>query len=179
MNNRSTLRKETVIMTQTAIFAAIALVIGWLESLLPSMTFLPPGAKPGFSNVVTMYVAGTMGIVPAMSIAVIKGCFAFLTRGLTAGMMSLCGGVLSTLVMFLFFKFSKNSGFVGIGIAGAITHNATQLGVAALLTGASMMWYAPWLLGVGIIAGTLTGVILNFIMPLLDKITPAYFFEKE
>lgn len=165
----STLRKETVIMTKTAIFAAIAVAVGWLESLLPSVAFLPPGAKPGFSNVATMYAAGTMGIVPALVIAVIKGCFAFLTRGLTAGLMSLCGGVLSTIVMYLLFRISGKFGFVGIGIAGAITHNAVQLGVAAMLTGASMLWYAPWLLIMGVITGTLTGIALNLLIPLLEK----------
>ena len=39
------------------IMAALSLVLGFLENMLiPDIPFLPVGAKPGLSNVVTMFV---------------------------------------------------------------------------------------------------------------------------
>ena len=47
--------------------AALALVLSFLEGMLiPDIPFLPVGAKPGLSNVVTMFVASTMGFPGAI-----------------------------------------------------------------------------------------------------------------
>ncbi|MDR1564815.1 MAG: Gx transporter family protein [Oscillospiraceae bacterium] len=164
------MREKTLRLTQTALLAALAIVISFIESLLPPIPAMPPGAKPGFSNVITMYAAGAMGLLPALSIAVIKSMFVLLTRGLTAALMSLAGGVLSTLAMYLYFKLFKGSGMIGVGLAGALAHNAAQLLVAYLLTGMSILAYAPWLIIISIVTGSATGVCLKLLMPIMIKI---------
>ena len=110
---------------RTALFgllAALAAALSYLEGLLPTAAFLPPGAKPGFSNLVNLFAASFMGTVPALGIALLKACFAGLTRGGTAFFMSLCGGTLSTLLMCLLLKRTRRLSFIGIGIAGAVCH---------------------------------------------------------
>ena len=81
------------------ILCAQAIALSFLESLIPALPFLPPGAKPGFSNIVTMFAVLTFGLPQAMCITVFKALFALATRGATAFFMSLAGGVLSTLAM--------------------------------------------------------------------------------
>lgn len=153
------------------LMTALALTLSALEMSLPAIPMLPPGAKLGLSNIVTMYVAGTVGLVPAISIAVVKGLFSGVMRGATAMMMSLSGGVASTFVMWLLLQFKKRPfGLLGLGIAGALTHNAAQLAVAALLTTPAIIWYIPWLILFGILSGILTGFVLRAIMPLLSRI---------
>ena len=154
-----------------AILCAQALALGFLESLIPPLPFLPPGAKPGFSNIITMFAAGSLGLPQALVITLVKGGFAFVTRGFTAGIMSLSGGILSTLAMWLLLKFANNKlGLIGISVICALCHNAGQLGAAAVITGSGVIiYYAPALAVFGIATGAVTGIILRAVMPVLEK----------
>lgn len=150
--------------------AALAIALSALESSLPPIPMLPPGAKLGLSNLVTMYAAGACGLLPALCIAVVKGLFAGVTGGVTAMLMSLCGGAASTFVMWLLLRAKKPFGSAGLGVAGALTHNAAQLAVAAVLTTPAVVYYIPWLILFGVLSGILTGTVLHLILPLLDRI---------
>ena len=46
----------------TGMLAALALAFSFLEGLLPPLPMMPPGAKLGLSNIVTMYAAGSAGL---------------------------------------------------------------------------------------------------------------------
>lgn len=154
------------------IMGALALVLGFLENLLvPDIPFLPVGAKPGLSNVVTMYAASVMGLPAAMYITFIKVIFALLTRGVTASFMSLCGGVLSTLAVCIFIKYEgKIFSFLGIGIIGALMHNMGQLTGASLISGTfALLNYGKYLLIFSLITGAVTGSMLMLLMPRLKK----------
>ena len=153
------------------VLTALALALSAAEMMIPPIPMLPPGAKLGLSNLVTMYVAGTIGLVPAICIAVVKGLFSGLMRGFTAMLMSLCGGVVSTFIMWLLLRLKKPFGYAGLGVSGALTHNAAQLLVAALLTTPAVIYYIPWLILFGVLAGLLTGAILRVIFPLLNRIS--------
>lgn len=173
------MKKKTYSTALFGMLAAVAITLSFLESLLPTAAFLPPGAKPGFSNLANMFAASSMGLVPTLGIAVLKAGFAGLTRGLTAFFMSLCGGVLSTLMMALLFRYAKKLGCVGIGILSAVCHNLGQLAVAAVLVGnASVLGYAPVLLVCALIAGTLTGLIFRAALPAVQRAVHAFLYRK-
>lgn len=155
------------------VMSALSLVLSFLEGMLiPDIPFLPVGAKPGLSNVVTMYVATTMGFPGAICITLIKGIFALITRGATASVMSLSGGILSTAVLCLVIKLKdKVFSFVGIGIICAAAHNMGQLMAAMVVSGTySLINYAKYLLIFSIITGSVTGFMLTVLMPRVEKI---------
>lgn len=155
------------------IMGALALVLSFMENMLvPDIPFLPVGAKPGLSNVVTMYAASVMGLPAAMYITFIKVIFALITRGATASLMSLCGGVLSTLAVCIFIKYEgKVFSFLGIGIIGALMHNMGQLMGASIISGTPAIFnYAKYLLIFSLITGTVTGSMLMLVVPRLKKI---------
>ena len=52
---RLNIRPQTRRLTQLAFLGTLALVISGLEWMIPPLPMLPPGAKPGLSNIVTMY----------------------------------------------------------------------------------------------------------------------------
>lgn len=161
-----------------AILCAQAIALSFLEGLLPPVPWLPPGAKPGLSNIITMFAAGSIGLAPALTVTLIKGGFVFATRGFTAAVMSLSGGLLSTLAMyFLLKKAGKLFGLTGISVICALCHNAGQLLAAALITGTGkIVFYAPALLIFGVLTGTATGIIFRAVMPALEK-QKKYFFK--
>ncbi len=162
-----------------AILCALALSLGWLEGLIPQIPFLPPGAKLGFSNIITMFAAGNLGFPSAMLIAFVKGAFAFLTRGVTAGIMSLSGGLLSAAAMYLLMRYAqKHLGLIGISVICALMHNLGQLAAAILITSTNISAYAPALAVFGIVTGTVNGIILRAVIPALEKIKKHFFTLK-
>ena len=159
------------------IMGALALVLGFLEHLvIPDIPFLPVGAKPGLSNVVTMFTAMNFGFPAAIYISLLKALFALITRGATASLMSLCGGVLSVCVMCIALRLSdKIFSLVGISILCAIAHNMAQLTVACFISGtASLFNYGKYLLIFSLVTGFVTGVMLSMLMPRIQKIKGIY-----
>lgn len=155
------------------IFGAVALVLSFLESMLvPDIPFLPVGAKPGLSNVVTMYIAGTMGFSGAVYITLLKALFALITRGATGAFMSFCGGMLSTVSVCLLIKYQgRVFSYLGLGIVGAVTHNIGQLIAACIVSGTfALINYGKYLLVFALITGAVTGTVLMLLMPRLSKI---------
>ena len=147
----------------TGIAAAVAITLSFLEGLIPTAAFIA-----------VMFAASEFGLIPALSVTLLKSLFVFLTRGATAFFMSLAGGVLSTLVMYLLFRFSKNAGYIEIGILSALAHNAGQFSVAAIMvSGESVIGYAPVLLLSALVTGAVTGSILRAVMPKLHNIDKA------
>ena len=170
MSKKNNLTKKIAL---TGIMGALALALSYLESLIPAYPGFPPGAKPGLSNVVTMFMADCVGPGYAFFITVIKGLFAGVTRGTTAMIMSLAGGILSTAVACLIFRFFKNkTGYIGIGMVCAVCHNIGQLAAACIISGTAslVVGYGPLLLIFAIVTGFLTGTILKAVMPSLEKI---------
>lgn len=151
------------------LLGALALVLTLLEGMLPPIPGLPPGARPGLSNIVTMFAAGSLGLPYALAIALIKGVFAFLTRGVTAGLMSLSGGLMSTLAMWVVWKKTRFS-LLFTDVCGALAHNAAQLCIAVLLTGRAALFYIPAMLLLSIVCGLCTGLVLRLLLPLLEKL---------
>ncbi len=154
------------------ILGALALALSWLESMIPAFPLLPPGAKPGLSNIVTMFAVSALNPAYAFFIVLIKAAFAGITRGLTAFLMSLCGGLMSLFAMWLLLKKAKNNplGLIGTGICCALAHNLGQLAAAAIITDTvTIVGYAPALLVFGVATGIVTGFVFKAVSPLLIK----------
>lgn len=158
-------------ITFTALMTAAALVLSYAENLLPTAAFLPPGAKLGLSNVVIMFAASSLGIADVLLIVIAKAFFAFITRGVTAFLMSLAGGLLSAVCLVLIFRKIKSLGYIGTGVASAFCHNAGQLAVSFLLVKSTAVWgYAPIMCIMSVATGILTGLLLRAAMPYLNNI---------
>lgn len=152
------------------VLCALAVALSFLESLLPPLPV--PGAKWGLSNLATMTALPLFGLPGALAVTVVKAGFAFF-RGGASGWMSLAGGLFSTLLMAAVWRFSsRNVSFFGIGVVGAVAHNMGQLAAAMLLFSPALIWYAPWLLLTGAVAGCITGLTVKILFPLLQRHIP-------
>lgn len=160
-NNRSPAAKTAL----WGILAALAVALSFLESLLPALPV--PGARLGLSNLASLFALTSLGTPAALGIALVKAGFALL-RGGTACVMSLCGGVLSTLIMALFLRVRCFS-LWGISLAGAVAHNLGQLAAALVLLDGSLLYYSPFLLLAALAAGSITGLTVQLLIPLLKQ----------
>ena len=139
---------------------ALAMTFSYLESMIviPGM---PPGIRLGLSNLVTMYCVFFLGKAAGYTMAALKSLFVLLTRGAVAGMLSLCGGLLSvTAILLADFLSKKQLHYLSLSVVGAVFHNIGQLIVAMIVvSNTSLMIYAPALLVAGVLAGILIGVL--------------------
>lgn len=174
------MRKERIKrITFTALMTAISVVLSFVESLLPTAYFMPPGSKLGLSNIPVMFSASKLSIGETLLIVVAKSVFVFITRGFTAFCMSLTGGILSALCMVLLLKKKTGFGYAGIGVLSAICHNIGQLSVSFFLVQSSaIIGYAPVMLIASVVTGLLTGTLLRLIMPYFTKLTDLKEMEK-
>lgn len=145
------------------ILLGIALLLTSLESVFSS--FLPNGIRIGLSNIVIMLAVISINIPSAFALVLLKAVFVLMTRGVTAGGMSLCGGALAFAVTVLLFKYTKNS-YVIISVFSAVAHSAGQLILAVVITDSiNTLFYFPVLILAGTVAGICTGIVLNIILP--------------
>lgn len=147
---------------------ALAFTFSYFESLIP-LDFVVPGVKLGLANLVVVIALYLMKPGEAFSIAIIRIFLAGLTFGNAYSIAySLCGGILSFLVMYLVRK-TKLS-VIGVSMLGGICHNIGQIIVAAIVMGTSRIaYYLPVLLVAGLITGLLLGVISKLVIERFEK----------
>ena len=156
------------------ILGALSLVLSFFEGvLIPEIPFLPPGAKLGLSNLVTMYASSIGGLTGGLYIVLMKSAFALITRGATAGFMSLAGGLFSCITVCLMLKGEgRIFSFFGIGVASAVMHNLGQLIASCIITGTpELLSYGKYLMVFALVTGAVTGTALLLLMPRLRKIS--------
>lgn len=174
----STKTKGKNIALRTAvdgILAAVALVLAFLESMLPDAAFLPPGAKLGLSNIAIMFAVLAVGIADGFVLVLIKSGFVLLTRGLSSLFMSLAGGLFSffalAVIVIVFRKMNRQFSYTMISVICAVMHNTGQAVAASIYTQTNLLTsYLPLLIVLGILSGAVTGVILRTVMPHITRI---------
>ena len=165
-------RKKLTKLAVAAMLAAAALAMSFLETTLTAGLPLPPGVKPGFSNIAVLFACASLGLPSALSVAAVKAGFTLLTAGPTASLLSLCGGLLSVLAMYFLLQIKhRRLSYAGVSALSAVAHNLGQLAAASALVGSALyLSWLPVLLLSGVGFGLLTGVILNAVMPALAKL---------
>ena len=171
--NKSTVNSgKTKQLVMTGLFFAVALVLSIVESTLPPVPLPVPGVKFGLSNIAVMYALFFLTKSQAYTIAILKGLFVFMTRGIIAGILSLFGGILSlTVMVLLLFIFKDRISYLVISIFGAVAHNMGQfIAITFIYIGMNLWAYIPVLLVSGVAAGIVTATVLRFIIPAFKKL---------
>ncbi len=170
--NRKNKKFNLFRLTATSILSAAALGISFAEKMLMSALPLPMGIKPGFSNILVMFTCKTLGIIPALGIALVKAAFSALMSGAVSGIISFTGGLFSIAAMYILQKSLPDKlSYTGISVISSVMHNMGQLTAASVIAGSSLfMSYTPVLLVSGTAFGIVTGIIFNHTMPYLTKL---------
>ncbi|MED9934821.1 MAG: Gx transporter family protein [Faecalibacterium sp.] len=168
--NRRNYNKTHSIALSGLLFA-LAMALSFIEGTLVIPGLLP-GMKLGLANIVVMYALFFMGPKQALVLDVLKAFFVFLVSGWTAGFLSLCGGLLSLLVMWLLYYHCplRPTWFI-LSVCGALAHNIGQLlGASVILSTTVSLYYAPIMLVLGLVMGMLTSVTLRAMLPALGRL---------
>ena len=145
-------------VAQYGLLIALALVLSYVESLLPPLGV--PGVKLGLPNLAIVFALYRLGFREACVISLARVVLVTLLFGNGAALAySIAGAALSLSLMGLLKKTGKFSS-VGVSVAGGVAHNAGQILVAmALLETSRLAWYLPVLWISGTVAGVLVGIV--------------------
>lgn len=152
---------------------AVAFVLSYVEALLPIHVGIP-GVKVGLSNIVVVLCLYECSVKETFGIALIRIVLVGFTFGSLSTMIySLAGGMLSFLVMLLLKRSGKFSVY-GVSLAGGVCHNIGQIFVAFLVLQTELLlYYLPFLL----LAGCIAGLAIGFVAALLTRRLEAVFSQ--
>lgn len=150
---------KTKKLTFLAIFSSLAIILSFVESLLPPIWSAVPGIKMGLPNIVIIFLLYKFSVREAATVSFIRLLtVAFLFGNAMTFVYSFSGAILSLAIMWLLKKINRFSA-VGVSIAGGVFHNLGQIIVAILILGTKEIgFYMPVLAVSGTVAGIFVGV---------------------
>ena len=155
--NNTSDRIQTI--ASVAALAALALVLGYIEALIPLPVSIP-GLKLGLANIVVlvaMYVFGPKISFMIMLLKVFLMVFIIGTPSILP--FSLSGSLFAWLIIFCFYRFSWMS-IILLSVLSALGHNIAQLFAASIiLSNAAVFLNLPFMLVGACVAGCAIGVI--------------------
>lgn len=150
-------------VTKMALFTALAVLLGYVESLFPPPVAIP-GIKLGLSNVIILFALYEIGAKKAWIIALLKVFLCSLLFGTGISLLySLSGSIMSLALM----QTAKKTGLfsvIGTSSIGGIFHNMGQLLCAYFFVGKGAIIHIPVLCLSGAICGIFTGVCATIII---------------
>ncbi|MBQ7277740.1 MAG: Gx transporter family protein [Clostridia bacterium] len=153
-------------VTFLGLCVALALILSYVESLLPPLVPVP-GVKAGLANVVILYVLCRRGWKAAGAVSLVRLLLsAALFTGFGPFFYSLTGAAVSLIGSALLQKTGRFSP-VGVSVLGGVLHNLGQVALAALvLESGYVLYYLPVLVLSGTLAGVLVGLLTGWVLRL-------------
>ena len=148
---------------------ALAMILAYVEVLLPPIFPAVPGIKMGLPNIIIVFLLYRRGPIPAIAVSLLRvALVSMLFSNAMALLYSLSGAILSLLVMIILRKLNFLS-TVGVSVAGGVAHNVGQILMAMLLLETSELFYYLVVLTV---TGTIAGVLIGLCGSLIIKRIP-------
>ena len=162
------MKKNILKITFLGVFAAIAIVLSYIELLLPPIWSAVPGIKVGLPNIIIVFLLYKFSFKAAAIVSFLRlFAMALLFGNAVTFVYSFAGATLSLAIMWVLNRthlFSQ----IGVSIAGGVSHNIAQLIVAVLLLKTKEIGlYAPVLA----VTGTVAGIFVGFTGILLLRYT--------
>lgn len=157
--------KKTKRLTLLAVLTAAALCVFVLEAQLPPLTPVP-GIKLGLANIFTLFAFYVLEAKSALALLLVRVVLGSLVTGQVSAMgYSLCGGLLSYLVLLLFYRRIPGKQLWALSILSALAHNLGQLLLASVVMGTfAIFWYAPMLFLAAMVTGAFTGLTAQMVL---------------
>lgn len=153
------------------LMASLAMILSYIELLIPPIFTSLPGIKMGLPNIVIIFTLYKFGIKEAAAVSFVRlVCVSLLFGNAMIFAYSLAGAFLSLTLMAILKRFDLFSP-LGVSVAGGISHNAGQTVVAILLLERVEIGYYMLALTVsGTVAGILVGLAAVYLLKILAKL---------
>jgi heptaprenyl diphosphate synthase len=174
MSTTSRAKARTARLCRNAVFLALAMILSFLEHLVPIAALIPlPGVKLGLANVAITVLLFFGSPWDALLVSLCRiGLSALLFGTPISFLFSLCGGLLSFAVLLVCrYAAARFLSFIGVCVLSATGHHVGQMVAAVVLFDSGvLLTYLPVLLLAGVVLGGVTGMILNLTESRLRKL---------
>ena len=163
------IQSRTAKIAFVGITASLALVLSYLEFLLPPIFVAVPGIKLGLPNIVILYVLYCIDLKHAALVSFIRILMSSILFGNAMTFAySVAGAVLSLVLMGILKKTDLLSA-VGVSVVGGVSHNLGQILVAMVVLDTPQIAYYMIVLA---ITGTVSGIFVGLCGAMLVKRIP-------
>ncbi|MFC4804014.1 Gx transporter family protein [Filifactor villosus] len=146
---------------------AYSLILHLVESTMPGLHFIAPGAKLGLTNIITVVLLYSVSRKEAFTVLLMRILLGSVFAGsFSSFLYSLSGGVFSFMTMVLMQNLEKYEiSILGVSVMGALAFNIGQLIMAGLIIrNMSIIVYFPAMAAVSVATGTFVGLVANFLL---------------
>lgn len=157
-------------ITAMGMLVALAMVLGFVETLIPINLGIP-GMKLGLANIVVVIALFLFDIKTAVVVSILRIILIAMTFGNMSMMFySIAGASLSLLSMIAISKI-KSFSLISVSIVGGIMHNVGQIICAAFVVRTNGVFtYLPVLMIAGLVSGALIGIVAGLISVRLTNV---------
>ena len=157
-------------ITTMGMLVALAMVLGFVETLIPINLGIP-GMKLGLANIVVVIALFLFDIKTAVVVSILRIILIAMTFGNMSMMFySIAGASLSLLSMIAVSKI-KSFSLISVSIIGGIMHNVGQIICAAFVVRTNGVFtYLPVLIIAGLVSGALIGIVAGLISVRLTNV---------
>lgn len=161
---------DTRKIARTALMLAASLIISLIENMLPPLVPVLPYAKLGLSNVVLLACFLTVGFKEGFLVLILRCLLNAVFSGNYSALLWSVPSSLASYILMAFMIRLKIFSVAATSAAGGMTHNLTQILVAAAIIGDSVFLYMPYMLVIGFFAGLFTGVCCHFCLATAKRV---------
>ena len=159
------MRSKTKKVALLGVLTSVALVLSYIEAILPPIWSAVPGIKMGFPNIVIIFILYRFGVKEAAIVSFIRIFIVALLFGNVMTLAYSCAGAFLSVVLMAIFKKVNAFSVVGTSIVGGVAHNLGQILVAIFLFDTVQIGYYMAVLAVtGTIAGVFIGLTGAFLL---------------
>lgn len=164
------MRSKTKKVALLGVLTSVALVLSYIEAILPPIWSAVPGIKMGFPNIVIVFILYRFGVKEAAIVSFIRIFIVTLLFGNVMTLAYSCAGAFLSIVLMAIFKKINAFSVVGTSIVGGVAHNLGQILVAIFLFDTVQIGYYMAVLAItGTIAGVFIGLTGAFLLKRLEK----------
>ena len=161
---------SSVRLTLTSLLAALALVLSYIETMIPIPVPIP-GVKLGLSNIAVVLALYILDGRCAVAVAFVKVLAGSLLFGSPAMFAYSAAGTLLALAGMLMLYRVPGVGLIAVSMVSAVLHNIGQLIVASFMLSSMAVFVSlPPLMVAACITGALTGATASTILPTTKQV---------
>lgn len=164
-HKEDTLRNKTLKLTTLALTITIAMLLSYIESRIPAFVSIP-GIKVGLANIAVIFTLYKFGVKEAVTVSILRVILLSTLFGSPVSFIySISGATLSLIIMIVLKKLTPLTE-ITVSVSGGVMHNIGQIAAACFMLSTNVViYYLPFLL----VSGTIAGIVVGIISALLVK----------
>lgn len=137
---------------------SLALILAYVEVLMPPLYAAVPGIKLGLPNIVIVFVLYSFGLPSAAAVSLVRMILVSILFGNVMALAYSAAGALLSLAVMALLKKTDLFSVTGVSVVGGVLHNVGQILMAMYLFKTVQLGYYLIVLSV---TGTISGMLIG------------------